>query len=77
MDVTIQLADGGVARVEPVMRELGLKIAPLHPTSRSPNLSRYYRVQVRDKAEADRLIRTMLDLPFVTAAFLKPLAALP
>lgn len=57
-------------------KDFGSTLKAIHPQSDDPALSRWYTAQV-DNAKATELVETLRNIPEVTAAFVKPRAAMP
>jgi hypothetical protein len=54
------------------LRERGLALRRMHPGSADAKLSRYYIVDVTDKAAADELVSVLSKFPGIEAAYWKP-----
>jgi hypothetical protein len=55
-----------------VTRQLGATIVPQHPGVGDPTLSRYFVVQLPERALAERLVDALLAVPEVESAYVKP-----
>lgn len=72
-----QTADPDVARLQGVLRELGLNLLPQHPGVDDSALSRYFVGEVRDREDGLRAIAALTALQVVTSAYAKPPAQSP
>jgi hypothetical protein len=57
-------------------KEFGASLQAIHPRSEDPTLSSWFSAQV-DNTKADEFIETLRRIPDVTAAYVKPRAAMP
>jgi hypothetical protein len=53
------------------------RVEPIHPGSKDPTLSSYYRAQVPDLESARKAMEVVRGLSSVTAAYMKPEDELP
>src|SRR5678809_1084698 len=59
------------------VRELGVKLAPVYPKSRSRRLKSEFVVEVPDAATAERVVDRLNHLDATTAVYVKPADELP
>jgi hypothetical protein len=57
-------------------QEFGASLKAIHPSSEDPALSSWFTAQV-DNRKANELVETLRRIPEVTAAYVKPRAAMP
>lgn len=81
--VVVQLAPRSVSDRDEQSRtafakaeDFGSPLVAVHPQSDDPTLSRWFTAQV-DNAKAAEFVETLRSLPDVTAAYVKPRAAMP
>ncbi len=65
------------AQLRETLTALGVTMHPQHPDTRDPQLSRYFTVDVHDRAEGERVAAALGTLRAVTAAYVKPQAEPP
>jgi hypothetical protein len=56
--------------------EFGTSLQPIHPNSSDPSLASWFTAQV-DNMKAGEFVETLRSIPEVTAAYVKPRAAMP
>lgn len=54
------------------INELGIGFDSIHPNIDDPQLMRYFRIEVPNQEEADRIIMRLKDVSCVEAAYSKP-----
>jgi hypothetical protein len=54
------------------VRDLGLKLEPIHPGQTHPLLAPYFSIEVPDRQTAERVIDQLLQNKIVEAAYLQP-----
>ena len=54
----------------------GTSLKAIHPSSEDPTLARWFTAQV-DNTRAGEFVETLRQIPEVTAAYVKPRAAMP
>jgi hypothetical protein len=57
-------------------KEFGTSLTAIHPRSADPALASWYTAQV-DNTKAGEFVETLRRIPDVTAAYVKPRAAMP
>ena len=81
MDVTIQLSDEAaralqrrqsVPELARLAKQLGIDLEPLHPHTNDRELMTFFRAELPDGADAERIVTRLLRSPHVTAAYVKP-----
>jgi len=65
------------ADVIALLERAGLALLPLHPATEDPELQSWFRLDVADGATAAELADRLLELPAVTAAYVKPVDSAP
>jgi hypothetical protein len=80
-DVARQLHGAGPATpatddLARVVNDAGVRLEPIHPGVQDRTLRSFFTIDVRDD-DAQALIERLLKLPAVTAAYLKPVDAMP
>ncbi len=60
-----------------MVEELAVVLEPLHPGSNDPHLIPYFRINVPDRAAAERIISRLQRCRAVEAAYVKPPDELP
>lgn len=58
-------------------REMGIRLRPLHPGTKDPNLASYFYAEVPDAATAERVLSRLGNCGAINAAYLKPPDELP
>ena len=61
-----------VRQLTEIADELGVMLVPTHPGIDDPTLVTHFRVNVPDRATADRVVAVMLQADAVEAAYFKP-----
>ena len=51
---------------------LDRSLSPIHADTSDPSLASFFEVEATDRADADRLVKRLLNDPSVDAAYLKP-----
>jgi len=59
------------------IRDLGVHLAPMHPSTNDPDLRTYFKIEVPDRETADHVAATLSRTPAVEAAFFKPAEEMP
>jgi hypothetical protein len=88
MQITVQLRkDTQSRRREPatseseelnrIIKQLGVVLEPMHPETTDADLSRYFTIEVRDRAMAEKVIDCLQQNKAVMAAYVKPPDAMP
>jgi hypothetical protein len=57
-------------------KEFGASLRAIHPSSEDPGLASWFTAQV-DNTKANEFVETLRRMPEVTAAYVKPRAAMP
>jgi hypothetical protein len=57
-------------------QKFGASLRAMHPQSQDPRLASWFTAQV-DNTKANDLVESLRNIPEVTAAFVKPRAAMP
>ena len=57
-------------------KQFGTSLKAIHPSSKDPSLASWFTAQV-DNARAGEFVETLRRIPQVTAAYVKPRAAMP
>lgn len=73
----VRAIDIGQSAVLRRAEELGAAIRPQHPDAIDPGLSGFFVAVVASQEEARSLIKTMLGMEGVEAAYIKPQPAMP
>lgn len=55
------------------LADFGVEIHPLHSDDADAELSTHFRIETSSTAEADTVVESLLQQPFVDAAYIKPL----
>lgn len=81
MDVTIQLSDEAARALQQhqslpelgrLANQLGIVLEPLHPHSADRALMSFFRAELPDGADGERIVTRLLRSPYVMAAYIKP-----
>ena len=60
-----------------ITKQLGVVLEPMHPDTTDADLSRYFTIEVSDRAMAERVIECFQRNKAVMAAYVKPPDAMP
>jgi hypothetical protein len=78
-DMAVALAKGEArARaIRQVLDELGMTLKPLSPEVDDPVLATYFNATVPESQDAAKVVRRLVEVPGVSAAYVKPTIGLP
>jgi hypothetical protein len=79
MLVVMILGEGGVRSqsIEGMVSKLGYSITPLYPNTDDHHLSKYFKIEIQNRDEAERIAGILRSMPGVSAAYTKPVEELP
>ena len=88
MQITVQLrkdtqpnrrkpATSESEELDRITKQLGVVLEPMHPETTDAELSRYFIIEVRDRAMAEKVIDCLQQNKAVMAAYVKPPDAMP
>jgi hypothetical protein len=58
--------------IERLLHTYGAVLMPLHPGSDDSSLKRYFRIQMSNPEDAEKLVERLRKLPGTEAAYIKP-----
>lgn len=77
MQITLQVAHSEADELARRLQARGLSLKPMHPGVDDPQLASYFLLEVPEEDTAEEVMRELLQLPAVEAAYIKPPDALP